>query len=324
MMIESRFDTTDVTPEDRFDYWREAIEKTHAPISITSDHTEDFLGRQHLMMLDGILVWPTVFQPVVFERSAKQIRASDPECYHLSLVRSGRLEVDSQGKASDVRRQEISVVDTSRPFRIRSAWGLSKQVGIGIEIPKAALDLPVDEMDELIGRKMTARKGYGALLLGFVSQLSKDASCYGPHDGQRLAAVTRDLISGLFSQSLEADDGLSHETRENLLALRVEEFIRSRLGDARLTPQVVAQANSISTSYLHRIFRARGVTVNAWIREQRLAGARRDLMNPDLGSVLIYRVSQKWGFSSPAVFSRAYRDFYGVSPRETKEGVGAL
>ncbi|WP_431887575.1 AraC family transcriptional regulator [Nocardiopsis alba] len=323
-MIESRFDTTDVTPEYRFDYWREAIEKTHVPISITSDHTEDFLGRQHLMMLDGILVWPTIFQPVVFARSAKQIRASDPECYHLSLVRSGRLEVDSEGRVSDVRRQEISIVDTSRPFWIRSAWGLSRQVGVGIEIPKSMLDLPVNKVDSLIGSKISAQKGYGALLLGFVTQLSKDASCYRPSDGQRLAAVARDLISGLFSQSMDVETGLSVETRENLLIFRVEEFIKSRLGDSRLTPRLVAQANSISTSYLHRIFRSKGVTVGSWIREQRLAGARRDLLNVDLTSVPICRISQKWGFSSPSVFSRAYRDFYGITPRETKEGVGPL
>ncbi|MFE1166439.1 AraC family transcriptional regulator [Nocardiopsis sp. NPDC058789] len=317
-MIEDKFDTTEVEPSDRFDYWRDAIGKTHAPIHITSDCTDDFRGVQRLMLLDGVLVWPTVFQPVIFNRTSKLIRTSDPECYHFSLVEDGRLEIESQRRTTTVRRHEISLVDTSHPFRIRSAWGLPKQRGIGIEVPKSSLGNS-RKLENLIGSKMSTQEGYGALLRRFLIQLSHDSSCYGPRDGERLSTVTIDLISGLLAHSLEEEDKLPMETRENTLLLRIEDFMRSNLGDQELSPKMVAQVHGISTSYLHRIFRGKNMTVNAWLRRERLEGARRDLLDPELDSTPLYHISRKWGFSSASVFSRAYREFYEISPREARQ-----
>ncbi|MEE2051086.1 helix-turn-helix transcriptional regulator [Nocardiopsis tropica] len=84
------------------------------------------------------------------------------------------------------------------------------------------------------------------------------------------------------------------------------------------SPGPGARAHHISVTYLHRLFSDEGASVGAWIRGQRLANARADLENPDLDPVPIHRIAEKWGFSSASVFSRAYRESYGVSPRDTR------
>jgi AraC-like DNA-binding protein len=85
-----------------------------------------------------------------------------------------------------------------------------------------------------------------------------------------------------------------------------------------LTPRTVARAHHISVAYLHRLFSDEGAGVGAWIRGQRLANARADLENPDRDPVPIHRIAEKWGFSSASVFSRAYSESYGASPRDTR------
>ncbi|MEE2037526.1 AraC family transcriptional regulator [Nocardiopsis sp. CT-R113] len=317
-MIESIFHTRDLPPEERFGYWRDCIGRTHAPVALSSDRTDGFLAYQHMMELSDVLVWPTVFQPVIFDRTPRLIRFSDPESYHLSLVTSGRLEVESVGRSSDVGANEINVIDTSTPFRIRAGAGFPRQVGIGLEVPRKRLSIPEGSVEPLVGSKLSAASGYGVLLRQFLAHLAEDSASYRPSDGDHLSSIVCDLVSGLFARSLEVDDRLPPESRRRTLLMSVRNFIRSRLGDRSLTPRTVAAAHHISTAYLHRVFREQGTTVGAWIREQRLANAHRDLADPNLDSVPVHRIGEKWGFSSAPVFSRAYRDVYGVSPRDTR------
>jgi hypothetical protein len=62
--------------------------------------------------------------------------------------------------------------------------------------------------------------------------------------------------------------------------LRIHAFIEQHLGDADLTPGLVAAAHYISVRYLYRLFEAQGTTVATWIRHRRLEGCRKDLADP--------------------------------------------
>lgn len=103
------------------------------------------------------------------------------------------------------------------------------------------------------------------------------------------------------------------ESHQRTLTLRIRSYIAAHLHDPDLTPGVVAAAHHISVSHLHRLFQAGGVTVSAWIRQQRLERACRDLADPTLR---VHRIAEQWGFTHPAVFTRAFRTAYGIPPSE--------
>lgn len=63
-------------------------------------------------------------------------------------------------------------------------------------------------------------------------------------------------------------------------------------------------------------FHAEGHTVAGWIRERRLEQCRRDLAEPHLATRPINAIAARWGFASPAHFSQAFRNTYGLSPRQ--------
>ncbi|MEU6719577.1 helix-turn-helix domain-containing protein [Nonomuraea sp. NPDC046802] len=86
--------------------------------------------------------------------------------------------------------------------------------------------------------------------------------------------------------------------------------------DGELNPRSIAAAHHISVSYLHRLFQEQGFTVAAWMRDQRLGRTGRDLADPALADVPIHEIAGRWGFGRAADFSRAFRAFYGISPRE--------
>lgn len=316
VLDESVLQTLDLPVADRFEAWTERLGRTHAPMDLASDRAADYRGTQRLISLGDVTVWPATFDHLVFRRTPKLVRCSDPEVYHLSLLRRG------EGAASWGREQlayssdDIHANSSSRSYEIHT--GSEPVSMIGVEIPRALVALPDDRADRVIGNRISSREGIGALLAQFLVQLVSDTTPYQPSDAPRLGAVVADLTTAVFAHALDAERRVPPETHARTLTLRIKAFIRRHLADHELTPAGVAAAHHISRSYLYRLFQAEGTTVAAYIREQRLANARRELADPALRALPIHAVAARWGFPRAAEFTRAFRTAYGAPPSELR------
>jgi AraC-like DNA-binding protein len=128
--------------------------------------------------------------------------------------------------------------------------------------------------------------------------------------------VLMDLVTAAVAERAGHAELLPVESRERTLLLGVHAFIEQHLGDADLSPGIVATAHHVSVRYLHRLFEAQDTTVAAWIRRRRLERCRRDLADPAFGAVLVSTVAARWGLPDPAHFSRLFRRAYGLPPAE--------
>jgi AraC-like DNA-binding protein len=318
MLLETVFRSDDLPVGDRFEAWRELMARTHAPMDLTSAHAADFRAHQRLIGLGELSVWPATFQQLVFRRTPKLIRQSDPEVYHLSLLLSGQADVSWGRRDASMTPQVFHTNDSSRQYEIRPSSSINS---VGVEIPKALLPLPRHKADQAIGLPMSTREGLGALLAYFLTQLSSNTGAYQSSDGPRLATVLADLVAALFAHTLEAEGHLPPETRTHELMLRIRAFIHKHLGDPDLTPDTIAAAHHISRSYLYRLFKAEGVTVAGYIRRQRLESARADLADPTSRTLPLHAIAAHWGFPRPADFTRAFRTAYGITPSELRRMV---
>ncbi|MFF4256813.1 AraC family transcriptional regulator [Streptomyces sp. NPDC001663] len=325
MLHESVFRTVDLPAADRFEAWVERMGRTHAPMQLASNRAADYRGEQRVIGLGDVTVWPATFDHLVFRRTPKLVRQSDPEAYHLSLLQRG------QGAASWGRQQAAYGINDIHTNSSSQSWEVSTGPDpvtmIGIEIPRALVALPANRADRMIGGGISGREGIGALLAQFLVQVVSDTGPYRPADAPRLGTVVADLVTAVFAHALDADRQLPPETRARTLTLRIKAFIRRHLADPELTPARIAAAHHISRSYLYRLFQAEDTTVAAYIRDQRLANARRDLADPALGATPIHVVAARWGFPRAAEFTRAFRTAYGVPPSEhrarTNSGLSA-
>jgi AraC-like DNA-binding protein len=163
----------------------------------------------------------------------------------------------------------------------------------------------------------------GALLAGFLTGLAEQAGTLRTCDAPRLETAVVDLLSATLAHHLDAEDRLPPETRTRTLTRRIRAFILKHLRDPDLTPMSIAAAHHISVSYLYRLFQQEGTTVAAWIRQQRLEAARRDLADPALGGLPVQDIAVRWGFSLHSSFTRAFQVRYGLSPRDyRRQAVG--
>ncbi|WEH13470.1 AraC family transcriptional regulator [Streptomyces sp. VNUA24] len=318
-MIGTLFRSEDVPAEDRFDHWRELLGATRTSEAISA-HSADFWAELRLMELGPVVVWPASFLPSRYRRNQRMVRQCDPELYHLTLLLDGGLALDHADRCDTFGPRDLHLVDSSRPYDIRSAdvRGTGVVRGVGVDFPKALFPLPPHQVRQLLGRGLSGREGLGALLTDFLVGLERQADLLQPSDAPRLGTVVLDLLSAWFAHALEAEAALSPETRLRALTQRIQAFIRQNLHDPELTPPVVAAAHHISLSYLHRVFQQQtgGETVAAWIRARRLEGARRDLADPSLRITPIHVIAARWGMPRASDFTRAFRAAHGLAPRE--------
>ncbi|MFG2115346.1 helix-turn-helix domain-containing protein [Streptomyces sp. NPDC048718] len=317
MLMESVYRSEDVPIEERFDSWRTLLGRTHAPVELVSEHQQDLRVVQRTLSLGAVSAWPSSFPPVIFRRTPRLVRESDPEGLHLTLPIKGMLHVSRERDEACHGSDSFNVLSSSRPFEVRSiAAPDGLNTGVGLEVPTALLPFPGRLRDRLTGLHLSAKEGFGALLAQLLTQLAHGSHSYQPADGPRLGTIVVDLLSALFAHALDADGPLASETHQQTLVLRIRAFIQANLHDPALNPSVVAAAHHISTSYLHRLFQHEEETVAAWIRRQRLERARRDLADPAQHAVPIHAVAARWGFRQAADFSRAFRNAVGVPPKE--------
>ncbi|MHC3474054.1 AraC family transcriptional regulator [Streptomyces sp. 7R007] len=317
-MIGTVFRSADVPVEERFERWRELLSRTRSPSDISSDHAADFWAEHRLMELGPVTVGTTAFLPTRYRRGPKQVRRSDPELYHLTLLLDGGLALDHADRRSLFGPRDLHLADSSQPYDLRSRTGGGIVKGVAVDFPKALLPLPAHRVRELLGRRLPGQEGVGALLADFLTGLDRQADVLRPADGPRLGTVVLDLLTALLAQLLEAEAALEPEARGRVTAQQIQAFIRRNLHDPDLTPRTIAAAHYISVSYLHRLFQqqADGETVAAQIRAQRLEGARRDLADPAQRTTPVHAVAARWGMPRASDFTRAFRTAYGVSPME--------
>jgi AraC-like DNA-binding protein len=173
-------------------------------------------------------------------------------------------------------------------------------------------------VSRLLARAFPIGEGVGSLLLTVARHIIDTGDRYAPADGKRLGPVLIDIVASLLAESVH-EVTAARDAQQRLLQLKIFDFIEKRLTDPSLSPSVIAAAHNISLRYLHLLFHGKGVTVAAWIRERRLDRCRRDLRNPELARQPVSAVGAHWGFPDATVFSRTFKQAFGMPPGEYRE-----
>lgn len=98
---------------------------------------------------------------------------------------------------------------------------------------------------------------------------------------------------------------------------RAIELIEAHV-DQPLTVAELAHAVGVSVRCLQEGFRRHlGTSPMAYLRDLRLAGAHRALVESSTDSTTVTAVAYQWGFTHLGRFSAAYRSKYGVAPSRT-------
>ena len=100
----------------------------------------------------------------------------------------------------------------------------------------------------------------------------------------------------------------------------IEEIEKNLTGEISIS--ALARMVNMSVYEFRRIFSfVAKIPVNEYIRKRRLSLAALELRNTENS---VTDIALKYGYDTPSSFSRAFKEYHGVSPKEAKENSAAL
>ena len=108
-----------------------------------------------------------------------------------------------------------------------------------------------------------------------------------------------------------------NETGTNAYVIEAKEFIKQSLRDPPLSSEMIAKRLNISREYLSRLFKLdTGISVSRYIIDARVDRARLLLANTTLS---IAEIAVQCGCTDSNYFSRMFKKYAGMTPREYRE-----
>ncbi|MGP9804932.1 helix-turn-helix domain-containing protein [Paracoccus sp. NSM] len=99
----------------------------------------------------------------------------------------------------------------------------------------------------------------------------------------------------------------------------IKAYALQHLRDPGLCVGMIAAAQRIDPSTIHRAFDGEDETLSRWIWTQRLENAQLDISDPAKSRLTLTEIAFSWGFNDMAHFSRAFKARFGQSPRALRQ-----
>lgn len=299
--------TTDSLPErDRFDAWR-ALFSAH---DLDADPS-GFSGRIETTLVGAIAVRVMNAAPQGPARQRSRIRRDAQDSFVLHLSRHA-YAVETERGTIDVPAGAISFNDLSQPYR-RSR--VPETDSLILVLPRSSVGAVLPDEDALHG--LILQGGAGRLLADHLRSLVTHSHAITTVDAAHIAQATLHMVAACARPSVEA----AERAAAPLHAVRLrtaKQFVRGHLSTP-LRIDEMAKALGMSRSQLYRLFEPEG-GVARFLARQRLAAVRAALDDP-LERRTIGEIGAAYGFVNGAVLSQAFRQAYGMSPRDYRAAV---
>lgn len=304
--------TAELSAADRVERWHAAVTNTFIPLGVDLLEEEPSPGDIVSERLGVLRISRVQAGPQTVTRSRRLITGEDQEFIILTLQERGTAMKEQDGRQCVIRPGQFSLSDSSRAFRktLHERFAFTS-----FHFPREALSVRSEDLRSLTATTFSGSEGSSAVLAQYFAGLARVAADVDDAVGRQLAVTALDLLALLIDERGGRLSGPPSTTTAATL-VRVKDHIMRNLGDPDLSPRTIAAVHFMSVRYLHKIFEQEGTTVAGWIRAQRLERCRRDLLRPRALETGVAVIARRWGFVSAAHFSRAFRDAYGMTPRE--------
>lgn len=250
-------------------------------------------------------------------RTVEHIRSNPLDCFILCLPLQARFQFSHAGLRTDVAQGSAVLLTAQRPFDAYVSGSASdaRHTSLQVRIPGPSLRGQVPRVDLLCNHSIPVLFGAGRIVLTALQSTLQDAGELSEAQAQRYGRALTDLIANCLDQiEIDALPSRSVASRGTSVFDRAMTFVASRLSDPDLDARQIADHCHVSTSYLHKLFARRSLSVAGYVREMRLQGCRDALRDEGLAQRSVIEIASHWGFSDPSHFGRVYRKRFGLSP----------
>jgi AraC-like DNA-binding protein len=248
-------------------------------------------------------------------RTPKQAHDDLEPSLFLGLQVSGTSMVIQGDRQAVLHPGDLALYDTTAPYTLLNDDGIHQHF---FRIPIEDLALPATAISQVTALRLSPDRPVADLAATYFSRLAIDPHVYGMAGAESIGHPSIELVRALVTAQL-SDPGLAREPLRATLQLQIIEYLRAHLGEHDLTAARIAANHHISVRHLYSVLAASGISLGDWVRDHRLEECRRELARPRARAATIASIAHRWGFGDATHFGRAFREAYGMSPREWRE-----
>lgn len=309
-----RVSTSSLPPAGRTAAWNDLYSAHMSRVEFTPGDQYSFGAELSIGRLGPVKLATLAVDRCSIERNRRHLMQS-PRLYSFILQASGSSVFYHYGREARLAEGDFVLCDTGMPHHFHTG---NPSVTIMVRVTPDVLDEYLPSPEQFCGLHLGRAVGVTHTTAAMVRSLSEQAS-FGSRDYEtRIARHLLEMISISYTMGFDCNASLSASTwrRRN----DIIRYIEDHLHDPALSVESVASGVHISTRHLRTIFSASGEKLSAYILRRRLEDCARRIRDPAWSRQTLMKIAFSRGFNSAAHFTRAFRDHFGVSPREYRRG----
>jgi AraC-like DNA-binding protein len=314
----TRFSTEDLPESDRFEYWREVLERAIMRFEVDPQPDCPPSANMTLRGLPGVDIGSGTAAGMQYRRTPALVDSDD---LVLLVAVAGARTFNQIGREVTIRTGEATVVACGEP-------GLVTPHGprrlLSCRIRHDVLAQMIGNVDDMILRPIPSTVDALRLLTSYATAILDDVE-------QPLTPAVANL-AGIHIQDLVAlSIGATREVAaiaegRGLRAARlkaIKAYIITNLGHHDLTVGAVALRHGVTPRYVQMLFEMEGRTFSSFVLDQRLLRAHRLLTDRRYVGWTISALAFEVGFGDLSYFNRAFRRRYGATPSDVRQARSA-
>jgi AraC-like DNA-binding protein len=311
----SRFSTEELAPDKRFSEWRNSIatlfdvsQSTQRPLDDFNAVVTSSLLSQEVMLSSC----DTVDQR--WQRSALSFAEDGLDHYLIQVQLDGKQSVRRGQKETLCTKGSLMVIDLAEKH---DAYNVGNFSNFSVIVSRHMLSPLLLNPDSQEGRVLSAKQPLVNLAIEHMKSLEKIAHNFTPEEAVTVIKPTLSLIACALNGSADQIEGGRAIAGESILS-RSKTVIEQYLRKSDLSVDFLCRHIGISRTNLYSIFKPYG-GIQSYIVERRLRRCAEDLLHPENNILPIYTISENWGFTSTAHFSRIFKKRFGASPGDIRQ-----
>ncbi len=246
-----------------------------------------------------------------FTRTAKTIAERGTDQILVVCYTNGPFTLTTGNQSKQIVPGELAFIDLSQETVIEAA----AVENVSLALSRRRLETMVPFIDDAHG--FAREQGpLSHLLRGMMDDIIAMGPTIPAVDARAMANAIIDLAASclepLSRQQVETKSG-----RSAVALVHIKTFIEQHLLDTELRPQTLLDEFGITRSTLYRLFEPLG-GVSAYITQRKLHRAFRTMTDTLQPRQRISQLAFEFGFSHPSAFTRAFKDFFGLSPTDVQ------
>lgn len=315
----TKLDTIGVPPQKRLALWQDIVCNIFVQLDCKSDAGDAFQGSVTHADL-GVMHCTnvTASRQRVFRTPARIAQARE-DFVLIALGVKGEGLVVQDGREAFVSPGAFAIYDTTRPYELRFNGDFTQII---LQVPRLQLTRRVGTTVNVTAMTFTPEHPLEKLTSEFLRGVSQLAGHVSPETACRLTSQGLDLLAVSMTERM-ANAAPCPSSHRAAMLLRIKAYIEAHLGDPDLSLVQTAAELGLSARYINELLSDDQTSFRRYLLARRLEQCRRCLASPKQSNLHINEIAFAWGFNDLAHFSRAFKQRFGMPPREWRYHAGS-